>query len=445
MSEAGGEGDRSPAGVAAGLIRRFLGGALTAVLVGCSAAPSMTPSPAASVVSTEAPSAQPSPSAPSPIPSPTAPPLSPPPTAPPDPAYSGSFGVLPAPAPAGFQARIACTGRIGADDPVAIVRMHGGGDDELVLRDYADVAHPRTACTFAGAWIRQLIDPRHVVVTDNDAEFAGLFAVVELPAVRYAWFQLPRSQAEWGPELITVGPALDRIVWKDVHAEDTDTDILYLSTANRTRVLRTVVDTNSGRCGQGTDSIQGRFTISGSYFNVLNQPVIGDESLLVYKGHDEQLSILPPNGHWASGRQPIMAVWSPVTPTLYWSQDGDVWRWTPDAGKQVFIAGVTWFDPTISADGRYLAYATPRADGKDVTYLVDLEGDAVPHRIGDGPRGSPRFVNATQLWWRVQSAGHGCTGPQPGPAIYNVATGSEDGSVVDDVIATWPATKAGAW
>jgi hypothetical protein len=186
----------------------------------------------------------------------------------------------------------------------------------------------------------------------------------------------------------------------------------------------------------------GQYTPSGSYLYVLNQPILSNDSLLVFKGREALLSIVPPHAEWADGNEPYDAVWSPVAPALYWTQKGDVWRWTPDGGQQKFIAGVSWFDPTISADGRYLAYSVPRADGKLIVFLVDLTGDAVPHRIGDGPRGEPHFLNSTQLWWRPQFDGGGCTGPVPAPRIYNVTDGSEDGSIIERVQATWPAMSA---
>jgi hypothetical protein len=433
-----------------GVARKVGGLALAALLIGCSTAPSASPTQVAAVPSTSptpvATSSLPA-SSPSPAPTPTGPAASTPPASA-DSKYLGAFDVLPASPRAGFEAQIACTGPIGRSDPVAIVNLRPGGDSsvETVLRDYADVKHPRSACTFSNVAIRQLVDPQHVVIEDTGAvdDDQGLFAVVSLPDVRYRWFKLPDASGHHS-ELITVGEALDRIVWKRVQPNESETDVVYLSTAAATTLLAKLPDNNAGRCGQATDSVQGRYAISGSYFYVLNQPILLEESLLVVKGSDTVLSITPPHGGWAQGQMPVFAVWSPVAPTLYWSQGGDVWRWTPDGGKQRFIADVTWFDPTISADGHYLAYAAPRADGKDLTYLVVLDSDAPLRRIGDGPRGSPRFLNETQLWWRVQSSGRGCTGPQPGPRIYNVTSGSEDGTIVDSILATWPATSADYW
>ena len=420
--------------------RRLIGGTLVAVLAACSPAPSATPAAPSSATPSAAPSAEPTPSGPAFTAFPTATPIVPEPSPSADPAYMGSFEVLPASPTWTFHAKIACSGKIGASDPVALVTMAEAGDAQnpVVLRDYADPKNPRTVCTFDNVRVERLIDPRHVVVADDDGY--RLYAVVDLPEVRYRWFQLPRGEGEWGAELITVG--LDRIVWKDVHARDTDTDVVYVSTAARTLEVATLPDTNEGRCGEPADSTQGAFTTDGSYLYVLSQPILANHSLLVVKGRETLLSVVPPHVEWAAGNEPVMALWSPVSPTLYWSQGGDAWKWTPDGGRQRFLDGVAWSDASISADGRFLAYSVLRSDGKEVVYLLDLTAGGVPQRIGDGPRGHPRFLNATQLFWRPPAAGAGCTGPVRAPRIFDVTNGKEAGSIVDSVQGTWPATSA---
>jgi hypothetical protein len=428
------EGGSRPSAAAGDLLHRISGIALAMLLAGCSTAPPASPGTTSHAPSALE-SAPPSASVPASTATPSAAPTAQPPASP-DPDL-GSFEVLRAPARAGFAGRIVCTGSLGQSDPVALVNLKGSGE-QAVLRDYADVTHPRTACTFTGVRVQQLIDPRHVVVVDDESR--DLYAVVDLPDVRYRWFQLPKSTTDWGVELITVGPDLDRVVWEDVHVKNTDTDVIYLTTKSATVKLATLPDTNQGRCGSPTDSIRGQYTPSGSYLYVLNQPILSNHSLLVFKDRETLLSIAPPHVEWAGENAPYHAVWSPASPTLYWTQKGDVWRWTPDGGQQRFITGVAWFDPTISADGRYLAYSAPRSDGKLIVFLVDLTGDAVPHKIGDGPRAQPRFLNSTQLWW--QREGGGCTGPLPTPRIYNVTDGSEDGSIIERVQATWPAMSA---
>lgn len=80
---------------------------------------------------------------------------------------------------------------------MAVVQLHSAaGTGELALRDYADPGSPRTACQFHtqqaghGYGVAQLIDARHVVIQSLDC--CQTYAMVDLPEVRYHWFQLPR-------------------------------------------------------------------------------------------------------------------------------------------------------------------------------------------------------------------------------------------------------------
>ena len=58
--------------------------------------------------------------------------------------------------------------------------------------------------------------------------------------------------------------------------------------------------------------------------------------------------------------------------------------------------------------------------------------------IGEG-RTLPAFLNDRQLWYI--SLGQGMCGPGVDqPLIYSLTDGSEAPSVIDSVIATWPAT-----
>ena len=182
---------------------------------------------------------------------------------------SDSFPVLPGSEPPGTGLNaVTCTGPIGAQDPVAVVQLHGTPEKpgDFVLRDYADVAHPTTVCNL-GASPMQLIDGRHALI---NAGSAG--AVVDLPEVRFHWFQLPVTPG-WGSELITVSPALDQIVWRSVDPQGSRSDMIHITTAAGDRVVATLLDTNEGRCSSPDDSRYGEFTLSGNRLYVLNQPL----------------------------------------------------------------------------------------------------------------------------------------------------------------------------
>jgi hypothetical protein len=346
---------------------------------------------------------------------------------------------LPGRQPSHSFADFECTGQIGANDPVAIVQLHSdipnGGP--LVLRDYADVAHPRTVCTFGTVGPVQLIDARHVVIGYDTA-----YAVVEIPELRYQWFELPVTPG-WGSQFIAVSSGLDQIAWRSVDPQGTSSDYIHIATSAGDQIVATLRDTNEGRCSSPDDSRYGDYSSAGSHLYVMNQPLASQTSFLVFEGQSKVLSILPPAGDWPEGANPAMAVWSPTSETLLYRLGDDVWKWTAGADPAVFLPGVRWFYPTISADGAYLAYAVVRADALHDVYVVDLLHDGTPKLIGGGRHNYPVFVNATQLWLMAEALDTGCADSnQLTPKIYNVISGQEAGSIIDWTRFAWPATSS---
>ena len=332
---------------------------------------------------------------------------------------------------------ITCVGSIGASDPVGIVLIHNG---PTVLRDYVDPLHPRTVCTFPpdfGGQI-QLIDAHHIVAGSE----AYLYAVIEVPSLQYRWFQLP-SSLDVFPYFIAVSPGLDSVAYLTNNAS-ANTDDIHLATKSGDRIVASLPNPHGGRCGSPEDSKPGDFTHSGNHLYVLDQPFPTLNSLLVLHHDQTQLLLTPPgqlpNG-WAVGAQPAMALWSPTSETLYYRQNGDVWKLIPGGTPQRFLAGVAWTYPTISADGNHLAYAVVRGDGLHNVYLVDLAAGGTPQLIGKGARSTPVFLNSTQIWYRAEVQGP--CGPGGGaPLVYDLADGSEAPSIVDFVSSVWPSTSS---
>ncbi|MEP6680709.1 MAG: hypothetical protein ABJB65_04450, partial [Chloroflexota bacterium] len=385
------------------------------------------PSPSAPVVPSG--STEPSPSAaptPTPLASPTATP-----TARPATSSSATFNVLPAQQPTGFVSPITCNEPIGASDPVAIVQLHAAVaySGDVVLRDYADPSSPRTPCTFGQSQnlVVQLIDARHVVIEAGDGR---TYAVVDLPEVSFHWFELAHAPGSYAL-LGAVSPGLDQVLW--LTGESDGTDHVHITTSAGDQVVASLPNPHPGRCGGPEDSKLGAYTHSGAHLFLLNQPIANLNSLLVVEGLTAKLSVLPPSEGWAAGAWPAMAVWSPTTETLFYRQGGDVWQWTPAGGAQRYLPGVSWSYPTITPDGRHLAYAVVRADGLHDVYLVDLAQGGSPQLIGKGARTLPAFLNSTQLWFK--SEGNGICGPGGDqPLIYNISDQSESPSIIDRVI-----------
>jgi hypothetical protein len=374
-----------------------------------SAAPSSSATPRPSVTPTAAPSASP-----------------PPPTS-----STAQFDLLPAPQPAGFESKIACSGPIGTSDPVALVHIQGA--EGLALRDYADPASPQTVCTFGifqNVRVISLIDARHVVLEDPGSGTYS-YAVVDLPAVRYHWFQLPRDAVT---SFFAVGPGLDQVVWmrRDMAA---GTDEFHLTTNAGDSVVAALPNPHEQGCGGA--GLGAGFAHSGADFFVLDQPAANLTSLLVASGPTPVLSVQPPAGGWKSGAGPATALWSPTSETLYYRQGKDVWTWSPGSNPKRLLAGVEWLHPTISPDGARVAYAVARPDGSHDVYVLDLTHGGSPTLIAKA-RNNPTFLNAAQLWYTLDQASGGCTGPGPKPLIYSLVDGSESPSIIDAIGGTWP-------
>jgi hypothetical protein len=338
------------------------------------------------------------------------------------------------PAPASLVAQmngITCSGPIGGSDTVAVVQLHSGS---AVIRDYADPAHPRTACQLPQSVQADLIDAHHIVAGGPNY----MYAVITIPDMTMSWFQLPDVGDQY-PTLVAVSPKLDSITYLTADMLD-NRDKVHLVTSAGDTVVASLTNPHGGRCGSPEDSRGGDYTHSANHVYVLDQPFPTLNSLLVLEGGQVKLSVTP-QGQWAQGAGPAMAVWSPTSETLYYRKAGSVMKWTPKTGAEVFLQGVAWYYPTISADGGHLAYAVVRADGLHNVFLIDLAHGGSPQEIGNGARNVPVFLNSTQLWYR--SEGQGICGPGGNlPLVYDVGDGSEAPSIIDFVGSVWPSTSA---
>jgi hypothetical protein len=403
---------------------------LALTLVGCAGAPSSEPAmmsaaPPISSIPAESPTGEPSPSA--------------------LPIVGDSFAVLGA-EPARYDGTIACSGAIGDRDPLAIVERATGEVSTSSLVDFADPARPRVACTLGKAFAVDLIDAHHLVV--QAPQVGDLFAIVDLPEVRYHWFRIPASAGSFPGEVLAVAPTLDEIAWNEVRPGDGPVDRIHLATVGRDQVIATLPDTNEGSCGWPTDSNRAAYTRSGSALFVLDEPH-PEVSLIVVKDGRVALSLVGTAKARLESR-PLQVLWSATSETLFWTQGVDVWRWTDARGRGVYLAGVTWSSATISPDGTELAYDVivghaeganggPPSSLRDV-YLVDLAGAGKPVRIGQGHAGWPVFLDDGQLWYLRESQAGGCGEWGLTPAIHDLASGTDALTDIDRVDQIWPAT-----
>ena len=338
--------------------------------------------------------------------------------------------------PRGENPLVTCSGDIGPADPVAVVTLadENGDHGETVLRNYADIANPTTACEGVGSWTR-LLDSRHLWTWDcTDGDCA--FAVVDLPDAKYSWYSMPTSKGRGGT-VAAVAADLQTMAWsrydrsggRELHVADSAGDHLVFRFPSL-----------DGRCGSPFDSNRAAFSRSGNYLYVLDQSFPEWNTLVVVGGHDVLLAVEPPADGWDGGF-PMMALWSPIGDTLYYRHGRNVYEWTTVGGRQRVLEGIPWLYPTISPDGLNLVYAIQKADGNHDLYLAPTSdlGNAI--RIATN-RTNPVFLNDTQLWYRSETGGACAGGEVPRPLVYNIRSGDESPSIIVSVETIWPGTSS---
>ena len=403
------------------VVATVLAGCATAAAPSASAEQSQSASPHATPSERATPSEPPPTPTSTPIPSPT-----------PIAASTGTFSLLPADPPPDFVSTITCDGSIGPSDPVAIVQLKSSDPSvatSQVLRDYSDISAPGTVCDFGDIRVADLIDARHVLIGSG-----ALHAVVDLPEVQYHWFGLPEVEGG-NATLWAVSPQLDAVVWMRYRA-DPLTRELVMTTDAGDAVVANLPGIEGGRCGSAVDSNFADYQSSGRHYYALDQLIASVNALVVAEAADAKLEIVPPDGGWGDPASiPMFAVWSPVAEVLYYRLGSDVMRWTPETGPELFLADSPWFHPSMTSDGRYLAYVVD----SDL-YLIDFKADATPRLIHANVL-RPVFLNSAQLWFEELSQA-GCITEERDVRVYDVRDGSVAPSIVDSVFEVWPQTSS---
>jgi hypothetical protein len=338
--------------------------------------------------------------------------------------------------PSGAVMPITCDGNIDASASVAIVWVQTGDADELqapVLRDYSDVTRPRTACTFGRGdyWIHSLVDARHIVIGGPNQAYA----IVDLPAVRYHWFDLPASDDAWYSTLNAVAPDLRSATWTRNATDGSLARQILMTDVAGDHLLSDLPALEGGRCGSPLDSSSGAYARSGGAYYVLDQLIPQVNVLVAGRGTDAELTLYPPEAGWDDASMPLMALWAPTADELYYRVGSDVMRWRPGSDPELFLANTPWSHPSFTPDGRYLAYATDEG-----VYLMDLSGDSAPELIR-AAASVPVFLNSTQLWYRASDEG-GCITDETHPYVYDTVDDVELPSIIDNVLAIWPGTSS---
>jgi WD40-like Beta Propeller Repeat len=334
------------------------------------------------------------------------------------------FGRLPpATSPSLQSLPISCTGDVGNTDPVAIVTIIGRSG--LFLRDYADEANPQNFCSFGeGVVVAEILDPHHVVISSPVA------AVVELPSTQV--FELGIAG-----RLVAVAPDLSQVAWVSRAGPPT----LHDSWDAGDVPIQIYPPATTTCADVDTVSRSGAFSRAGHFgYALWNQGPRGATYLNVLSNQAAAFALIPPAAGWGQAGGPRMALWSPVSGQLYYEQQGNVWRWTTAAGAARFRTGLSWIDPTISPDGKRIAYSVRGSNGVSIVRIIDATSGADLGTESTDGRSHPFFLTDDLLWVRGDQSG--CATGNRSTFVYDLRDQTETQSSLAQVWATWPATSA---
>ncbi|HVC74988.1 MAG TPA: hypothetical protein VND96_00565 [Candidatus Micrarchaeaceae archaeon] len=334
------------------------------------------------------------------------------------------FGHLPpAISPSLQSLPISCTGDVGNTDPVAIVTIVGRAG--VFLRDYLDEANPQNFCSFGeGVVVTEILDPHHVVISSPVA------AVVELPSTQV--FELGIAGG-----LVGVAPDLSQVLW----VSRTSPPTLHDSWDAGDVPIQTYPPAATTCADVDTVSRSGVFSRDGHFgYALWNQGPKGATYLNVVSSRAAAFALIPPAAGWGQMGGPRMAVWSPVSDQLFYEQQGNVWRWSAATGAARFRTSVSWIDPTISPDGKRIAYSVRGSNGVSIVHIIDATSGADLGTVSTDGRSNPFFLTDDFIW--VSADQRGCAAGNRSTFVYDLRDQTETQSSLAQVWATWPATSA---
>jgi len=178
------------------------------------------------------------------------------------------------------------------------------------------------------------------------------------------------------------------------------------------------------------------------HFLLMVDTFVGNQALapetgqfLVLRAGDNTVAFLPPSG---TSTNATMAVWARGADRVYYRDALGVRSWDPNATSVgTVVAGLHWYDPSVSPDGRTIAFADFDARFVPHVRLYDLAGHQ-PSATSSQARSHPVYVSADTLWSLEEQACQGeClsgpTRPTGKVFAYNVRTNSETALPFTDV------------
>jgi hypothetical protein len=293
---------------------------------------------------------------------------------------------------------------------------------KVLIQSFHDPLHPTTLCTMSGGSFKFISGTEIGIVTissPNDpihgTSLVGRMSLTDLMPVTVVEVPGHVGEFAWSPDGSSVAYLVNLAVPGNANQ-------VWLKTGNaRPRALTPPI-TFGGRGGSIDDQILVSFSPDGRYVLVVDTALAGavpaspdQASVQVHSVPDGNLVFVPPSALTSSGKlDPFvtMAAWSRQTDRLYYRDPAGVHTWDPPAAEGILVAGLRWFFPSMSPDGRFVAYAVNMRDQPHVE-VFDLGSNKV--QVIPGTRGSPLFITANMLFEVEYILGQPGPGPPYGP------------------------------
>jgi hypothetical protein len=311
------------------------------------------------------------------------------------------------------------------------------GSTNRILADVTDPVHPRTMCTFTGAWSPQLVTQTLISWWASQgtpgSPGTSLIATLDVSTgaggVVASWSggDFMDGLHGWSPDHGSLA-----YVTSDATAVD-----LHLLSGGGDRIVAVLGSVPGGGTNPDEDDAFVGFSADGLYFALVQTYASSGDQLQVRKTSDGSLAYSQANG--------TMATWGSTGSRLYFRQTlgTAVDSWDPTAGvAQAIGQPLAWIRPRADTGDDYLTFTVRDSGGNPHVWLYGHNGRAG----GQLPnvRSTVAWLTTTTVFLVEEvSCGSACgPGPPTQPDMhtftFNTGTQAETTSTISQVLATWP-------
>jgi hypothetical protein len=336
--------------------------------------------------------------------------------------------VSPAPVPLA----VACSA-IPTAESEPLVLSWSLNDDQISVASLHDPSHPATLCTMGKTTTSTFISRTEVgfalSLSPNDpssgTSVIGRINLTDGKPVSEVAVQGMVMDLVWSPD----GANLAYLLYVNAPGLGSGSaNQLWLKTGDAPARPLTPLIPLFGRGGSISDQTVVRFSHDGKYLLMVDTYVDGPVPASADQAHFQVRAMPSGNLVWVPASAlsrganvgpsfVTMAAWSRTSDRLYYRDSEGVHSWDAPISVAPMAAGLAWYTPSISPDGRFVAY-TVNYDTKPQVEVRDLASNTV--RALPGMRAKPLFVSGSKLVEGTFEPNH-----QQGPGTpYPVQTGS---------------------